>query len=1312
MKKLSLVVVFMAAVLAWDGRADPTVVSVITNGLFDPFGITVDGTNNYYLTDNSHRVFKYNPDSGVFTVMAGANSQVGYINGPGFLARFYSPKGVAIYRGGLVVADSGNHLLRNITLSGNIAIVSTFAGFNNAPGPANNATRLTATFNSPAGLATDSTNLFIADSKNNAVRKLDRNDNITTIVGNLFEPQILAVDTNGVLYVADTRDQMIVMLTPQSNGTYISTNLAGSISQISGTNDDYFAYNARFNYPAGLLWVGGNTGLLVSDTGNHTLRRVYVNSDLTAYYGITTWSVATYAGAPGTPSLTDGAITTAKFNNPSSLIMDLNGGLLVVDSGNNALRRIQLGAARTQVADPIIGYVTMVTNNAGAVVSKLVPISDSTFYNDNTIAILGDPNTVTWTSGPTPGLFQPDTIPIPVPNVTGQTPPPYVDGLVPSQLPRTLISSQPDVTIKAIGTAVDHNPSRLIQARIQYTASPPTINGDSPSSLQLINATTGATMWYSIDDIGTNNVPQTNVHGAYLNGETISLLITNDVVLKVQAFKSNYQPSQIVLKTVSFTNFTANRISFGFDNGECSSDFLAGQGQHYFAPVTLNLLDNQTIWGLQFNIYLTNLTGSNVMPTNIWGANFGNLAVLGSSNLWITNLWRNILWGTNLTTTNQWVTNFWVANWTNYLANSNLWFTNLMSGSYLQANPSGANLLITNLYGTNLMLQALQAPPVAPATTTFTSMLVTNIPGSTFYSPIPPFLMYFTNISGTNVVTNANMTFTNTSINLLGVGWVESAKSSIVVTNFTNVFGGDLLFPRSQDLVSFSQAHDTLFSGSAGKVIVGAYEFIVPSTADFGQTYWMRLGRPSANGDGISADVFIDAPYGSFRNKGGLNAIKEVTVGQRRYMVGDVAPFRWFNAGDFGDQNLLNNDVVQIFRSAVYHYNIPPRTSDFYNAMDASDGLHNGIWDGNDTSINAISQGDGQINVDDVFVVFRRSLDFTLTNYVRYWSGGVRLAAATNNWFRGQLDWPYHPDKPAQTYTINLADLPPNMDSILVSTDTPTVRFIAGDIQGQPGQRVQIPISAHITGKYPVRVLMLNVQVESLENSAPITQSIQFTPVPNLGTPLLTDSKGANNYAAAWLDNSAPGVWGNSVVGTLSVTIPPNASPQAAYRISFPHISASPNGLVLFPQSVQAGLITLGSQQTSSWNDGIPDVWRLRYFGSVSNPLSAASTDPDGDGVSNRSEYLAGTDPLDGNSVWRLSGLRVVIGQDATASLGLALRWTTVAGRKYAVEFSAALNGLQWTPLANNLVGTGQELQYVDPVVSNQNRYYRIRLVE
>src|SRR5262245_52504962 len=110
-------------------HAQPTVDFVLTNGVIEPHSIAFAGESKFFITDAAtHRVLSFDSDNGLLSVFAGASGLGGSANGPGFLARFVSPKGLVAARGGLVVADSGNHILRFLTTTGSVSVVSTFAG--------------------------------------------------------------------------------------------------------------------------------------------------------------------------------------------------------------------------------------------------------------------------------------------------------------------------------------------------------------------------------------------------------------------------------------------------------------------------------------------------------------------------------------------------------------------------------------------------------------------------------------------------------------------------------------------------------------------------------------------------------------------------------------------------------------------------------------------------------------------------------------------------------------------------------------------------------------------------------------------------------------------------------------------------------------------------------------------------------------------------------------------------------------------------------------------------------------------------------
>ena len=513
-----------------------------------------------------------------------------------------------------------------------------------------------------------------------------------------------------------------------------------------------------------------------------------------------------------------------------------------------------------------------------------------------------------------------------------------------------------------------------------------------------------------------------------------------------------------------------------------------------------------------------------------------------------------------------------------------------------------------------------------------------------------------------------------------------------------------------QDLITYSIAHDTLFAKGNGRVVLGSYGFKVPLNAAAGDQYRIQIGRPSATSDGVGApgsSVFIDTPTNGSLASGAINSFKDVTVGQRKYIAGDVYPFRWFNAGDFGDSKLENPDVVQVFQSAIYLLDTPPSGSDLFDGMDScgyfgttdpTTGLlvpytkspvdPAGMFDGNDQCINYVAFGDGILDVCDVFVTFRRSLDPSLAWYQRFWTNGTRVAQIIGNPAT-------NPVPPLGT----CASAPP-----LTLANRPTVSFASTDIRGSAGQTLQIPITAQVFGSYPLRVLAFNVSVKPLDGSPGLTAPLQFAPNGSLGQPTLTDTPKTGSYAAAWLDNSITGLSSNAVLGTLTVQLPANASTNSAYAIHFDHASASPNGLASFPKRTLTGLITLSDRSTSSYNDGIPDSWRLRYFGTVNNLLSQAGADADGDGLNNWQEYVAGTDPTDVKSNLRVSTDQAAAQQRQDS----VIHWPSVAGKSYVIERSASLFSPGWIPVSTN-TGTGGDMEFHDLNGGNA-RFYRVHV--
>ena len=302
---------------------------------YGPFGITTDGTSLYVADTGNHTIRKIVISSGVVTTLAGTAGFAGSDDGTGGAAWFNSPAGIATASTNLYVAEYDNHTIRKIDISS--GIVTTLAGTAGAMGSSDD-TGSDARFRHPEGITTDGTNLYVADYGNHMIRKIVISSGVvTTLAGTAGArgstngtgsdarfnyPFGIATDGTN-LYVADEEGYTIRKIVISSG---VVTTLAGS-ADVSGIADGT-GTDARFYYPGGVATDG--TNLYVVDNNNHTIRKIVISSRV----------VTTLAGSAGNFGSTDGTGSDARFRYPEGITI-YGANLYVADTQNHTIRRIE-----------------------------------------------------------------------------------------------------------------------------------------------------------------------------------------------------------------------------------------------------------------------------------------------------------------------------------------------------------------------------------------------------------------------------------------------------------------------------------------------------------------------------------------------------------------------------------------------------------------------------------------------------------------------------------------------------------------------------------------------------------------------------------------------------------------------------------------------------------------------------------------------------------------------------------------------------------------------------------------------------------
>jgi sugar lactone lactonase YvrE len=346
-----------------------------TGRIYVPYGVAADISGNVFFADSgNNRIRKVSTD-GVMTTVAGSISGFSGDGGAAIQARLFAPYGVAVdLHGNLYIADTSNNRIRMVDTNGVIiTLAGSTSGFSGDGGAATNSK-----LSSPYGVNLDANgNLLIADTHNYHVRMIGTNGIITAVAGNfgsgfsgdggdatntsLNQPQGVAMDPSGNIFIADTL-----------NGRVRKVDAYGIITTIAGNGSTTYlgdggaATNAGIN-PVSVA-VDNYGDVLIADYNHNRILQVDP-------YGI----ITTIAGTGGASFNGDGkTATTATLNHPNGVAIDSYGRILIADTDNNRIRRF--GQGPTLVLDAAnatnAGNYTLVVNSSfGSVTSEVATLT-------------------------------------------------------------------------------------------------------------------------------------------------------------------------------------------------------------------------------------------------------------------------------------------------------------------------------------------------------------------------------------------------------------------------------------------------------------------------------------------------------------------------------------------------------------------------------------------------------------------------------------------------------------------------------------------------------------------------------------------------------------------------------------------------------------------------------------------------------------------------------------------------------------------------------------------------------------------------
>ncbi len=343
--------------VAGGGESTADSVAALSASLSAPSGVTVDSAGVIYISDTGHARIVRVDTSGVLLQIAGGGSAVGD-GGPALQAGLKLPLGLALdASGGLLIADQGDHRVRRIDLLS--GVIETIAGTGGSGASGDGLTATAAEIGNPVDVAaSEDGGVYIVERYNNRVQLVDAAGVVRTVAGtraigfsgdggpaveaDLWEPASVFANGDGAIYIADRRNNRVRRA--GSDGDIATAVGSGPVNVEVGTffGDGAPATNAAFSDSLG-VFVAGSGDVYIADSGNHRVRKIDAS----------TGRVQTVAGTGEAGYSGDGsAAAAAVLNAPAFVFVDGEGNLLIADTGNHRIRKVD---AATGVITTVAG---------------------------------------------------------------------------------------------------------------------------------------------------------------------------------------------------------------------------------------------------------------------------------------------------------------------------------------------------------------------------------------------------------------------------------------------------------------------------------------------------------------------------------------------------------------------------------------------------------------------------------------------------------------------------------------------------------------------------------------------------------------------------------------------------------------------------------------------------------------------------------------------------------------------------------------------------------------------------------------------